>query len=82
MSTQGWHPDEKVELALIRFLDELCVWERNTGRGGMVVVIPYASDEPLLIAQDGKLLDPRYLKRIDQEEVLLLVKNALIKRGE
>jgi hypothetical protein len=81
MPTQGWHPDERVELAMIRFLDELCTWERNTGRGGTVVVIPYASDEPLLIAQNGKLLDQRYLKRIDQEEALLLVKNALTKRG-
>lgn len=82
MPTQGWHPDERVELAMIRFLDELCTLERNAGRGGMVVVIPYTSDEPLLIAQNGKLLDQGYLKRIGQEEVLLLVENALTKRGK
>lgn len=81
METQGWHPDERVELALIRFLDELCTWERNTGRGGTVVVIPDDQSEPILIAQNGKLLDPRYLKRVTGLEVNEIVKNALGKRG-
>lgn len=52
----SWHKDEKVNSALIRLLDELCSWERNTGRGSKLFLIPDHIDEweQIVFAMDGK----------------------------
>jgi hypothetical protein len=48
------HKCEECETALIRLLDELCSWERDTGRGSTLLLIPHNEDEEIIMAQDGK----------------------------
>jgi len=51
-----YHKDKECNQAIIRLLDCLCEWERNTGRGSTLFLIPHFASEPLVIAQDGKPL--------------------------
>ncbi len=46
--------DETVNKKIIELLDELCQWERNSGRGSTLLLIPHNPDEHLLVAVDGK----------------------------
>lgn len=58
MEGHRWHVSPECDAALIRVLDELCTWERNTGGGSLVVVIPLAVDQcEVIVARDGKPLD-------------------------
>lgn len=50
----SYHMDREVDAALIRLLDALCEWERNSGRHSTLILIPHCSDEKTVIAQDGK----------------------------
>lgn len=50
----SYHKDKEVNSALIRLLDALCEWERNSGRRSTLILIPHCEDERLVIAQDGK----------------------------
>ena len=52
----GWHMNEQVERALIRLLDELCMWERETGRGSRLILVPTQQDEKTVYTVDGKPL--------------------------
>jgi len=54
MSWTKWHEDEKVNTALVRLLDELCTWERDTGRGSALILILEVEDGKVLWAMDGK----------------------------
>lgn len=46
--------DKEVNSALIRLLDALCEWERNSGRRSHLFLIPEQPDERVVVAQDGK----------------------------
>ena len=48
------HRDRECNSALIRLLDALCTWERNTGRKSTLILIPHSVDEGIIQAQDGK----------------------------
>ena len=52
----SWHGDKEVNQAMIRLLDALCSWERNTYRGSTLLFIPDTRDkhEKIIFAQDGK----------------------------
>lgn len=52
----SYHMDKEVNSALIRLLDALCEFERNSSRKSTLVLIPHCSDERLVVAQDGKPL--------------------------
>ena len=43
-----------VQLAYTRLLDEICTWERTTGREMTLLLIPHTADEPLGISISGK----------------------------
>lgn len=51
-----WHKDPEVDKALIRLIDALCTWERNTGRGSTLLFVPDHEDEEIILAIDGKPL--------------------------
>jgi hypothetical protein len=46
--------DKESQSALIRLLDALCKYERNSGRRSTLILIPHNFDEEIVIAQDGK----------------------------
>lgn len=48
------HLDPTVDKAFIRLLDDLCMFERATSRGGLLLYIPEYKDEPIVISQGGK----------------------------
>lgn len=48
------HPDPETNQAITKLLDCLCQWERNTGRGSTLILIPHNSEEETVLAQDGK----------------------------
>lgn len=50
----SYHKDKEVNSALIRLLDALCEWERNSGRRSTLILIPHCADERTVLAQDGK----------------------------
>ena len=49
-----WHRDKEVNQAMIRLMDALCTWERETGRGSKLLFIPNENDEEILFVMDGK----------------------------
>lgn len=51
-----WHRNPEVNQALIRLIDALCTWERNTGRGSTLLFVPDHEDEEVILAIDGKPL--------------------------
>lgn len=56
----SYHKDKECNSALIRLLDELCEWERNSGRRSYLFLIPEEPDEQIIIAQDGKPMPERF----------------------
>ena len=51
-----WHIEEDVERALIRLNEEICRFERSTGRGCHLILIPNHQDEPIFLSDNGKPL--------------------------
>jgi len=50
-----FHKDVEVRVALIKLLDSLCTWERNTGNGSKLFLIhDIESDGETIFAMDGK----------------------------
>ena len=49
-----YHRDEKVDAAILRLLDELLQYERDTGYGSTFVLILPVQDGKVLWAMDGK----------------------------
>jgi hypothetical protein len=69
----SYHKDPEVNKAIIRLLDTLCSWERNTGRRSTLLLIPHNDDEEMIMAQDGKPVDsymitPEHLLEIAELE--------------
>jgi uncharacterized protein YjiS (DUF1127 family) len=50
----SYHMDKESNITLIRLLDALCMWERETGRRNTLILIPHNPDEEIVLAQDGK----------------------------
>ena len=48
------HMDKECNSALIRLLDALCEFERDSGRRSTLILIPHNADEEIVTAQDGK----------------------------
>jgi len=60
---QSWeHPDSEVREALIRLVDALCEWERNTGRSSTLILI---EDTFQFRAVDGKPNIPDFVSDIE-----------------
>jgi len=53
-----WHIDPRVEAALVNLNDNLCTFERATGREYTLILIPHAPDEEIHVSQSGKPLSP------------------------
>lgn len=64
----NWHIDEDCDAAFIRLNDALCSFERSTGRGYVLMLIPENNDEKIQISLNGKSL-PADLKA-DPEKIL------------
>ena len=45
MVENGFHKDERVNMAVQRLMDELSGWERATGRHTTLFLIPLADDQ-------------------------------------
>lgn len=69
-----YHKDRETNSAIIRLLDCLCTWERSTDRESTLILIPHSSDEPVVVAVDGK---PIPIQHITQA-----VEIAINKRNE
>lgn len=54
----SYHKNEEINKLIIELLDALCTWERNSGRGSTLILIPHTPDERIVMAQDGKPVDP------------------------
>jgi len=50
----SYHMDIEVNKKIIELLDELCQWERNSGRETTLILIPHNPEEHLLVAVNGK----------------------------
>jgi hypothetical protein len=52
------HQDPEVDKAMIRLVDSLCAWERNTSRGSILIYVPDLRGDyrRILFVQDGKPL--------------------------
>jgi hypothetical protein len=50
----SYHKDPEVNRAIIELLDALCQWERGSGNGSTLLLIPHNPEEPLVLAVDGK----------------------------
>lgn len=48
------HKDPECDQAMVRLIDALCAWERETSRRSMLIFVPYALDEKIVVAEDGK----------------------------
>ena len=53
-SKMSYHRDSEVNHALVHLMDALCTWERVTGRGSKLLLIPDEKDEEIVFAVDGK----------------------------
>lgn len=71
------HPDPSSDRALIRLLDALCEWERNTGMRSTLIFVPHSPGEKIVLAQDGRPLQPS--PGMGSKEILNI---ALRERGE
>jgi len=65
-----WHKDPKCKQALVELNDALCTWERDTGRGSTLILIPKSIDEPIVMSQSGKPLPENY--SMAPEEILAI----------
>ena len=53
-----FHRDPDVRSALIRLIDALCTWERNTGNGSKLFLVhDNEADGETIFAMDGKPLE-------------------------
>lgn len=68
------HMDEEVEKAIITLDDAICTWERTTGKGYTLVLVPHQREEKIHASVDGKPVSPRARTRD-------LVMRALLLRG-
>lgn len=62
MNHPSEHPDPEVRHALIRLVDALCEWERNTGRSSTLILI---EDNFHFRAVDGKPNIPDYVSDME-----------------
>lgn len=72
-----FHIDPAVEHALIQLNDELCNFERNTGRQCTLILVPHTPDEEIHLSQSGKPLPDNLKESID-----LALERAFTERGE
>ena len=50
-----YHRSKEIDKAIIRLVDALCTWERNTGNGSKLILVhDNKADGPNLFAMDGK----------------------------
>jgi len=56
----SYHKDKEVNSAVIRLMDALCAWERDTGRRSTFLLIPHERDERIVMVQDGKPFPESY----------------------
>ena len=50
-----YHRSKEIEKAIIRLMDALCTWERNTGNSSKLLLVhENKKDGPNLFAMDGK----------------------------
>lgn len=40
----SYHKNEEINKLIIELLDALCTWERNSGRGSTLILIPHTPD--------------------------------------
>lgn len=59
----------RCDAALTRLNDELCSYERSTGREYALIIVPHSSDEKVVITLSGKPLSPS-AHPISPQEVL------------
>jgi hypothetical protein len=52
------HKSKKVQIALTRLLDELCTWERETGRRSVLIL---REENYVCRADSGKCVVPDYI---------------------
>ena len=72
-----FHKDIEVRAALIRLLDSLCTWERNTGNGSKLFLVhDNEADGETIFAMDGK---PMEHTSFELGLDLDLVKNQILK---
>jgi hypothetical protein len=67
------HPDQDVQAALVRLLDALCTWERNTGRHSVLILREEGGFA--VRADSGKPL-PASLDDITDSALLAAVRSA------
>jgi hypothetical protein len=54
----AWHVDNDCNAALMRLNDALCNWERSTGRGCHLILIPHNQEEEIFFSESGKPISP------------------------
>lgn len=50
-----YHRNKEIDKVIIRLMDALCTWERNTGNGSKLILVHDNEDDgPIIFAMDGK----------------------------
>ncbi len=50
----SYHRDPEVNRAIIALLDALCMWERDSGNGSHLLLVPEENTRGTVYAMDGK----------------------------
>jgi hypothetical protein len=69
------HIDNRVNDDITKLIDSLCMFERNTDRGSLLIIIPAEKDEDIVAARDGKPL-----KAFGRAEIAQLIEVFLMGR--
>jgi hypothetical protein len=49
-----YHIDREVDRLMVKLADALCTFEREGGRGSVLVLVPYEPDEEIVVLASGK----------------------------
>ena len=50
----SYHKNPEINDAIFNLISALCSWERHTGRGSTLLLIPHNDDEEIVAVEDGK----------------------------
>jgi len=71
-----FHMDPEVEEALINLNDRICTWERSTGRGYTLALVPHQKEEKVHLSIDGKPVS-EFTEKTPEKQVIPTITHAL-----
>lgn len=69
-----FHIDEKINKIIVDLNDEICTFERTTGREYTLVLIPHNKDEEIIASVNGKPIPSS--NQVSLDEIFISAVNA------